>query len=146
MNIDNEIMLHTYDLIDMINSSDEIKEYIKYKQALEKDDKVNSLKKRLAKEKLQFEEAERFGHFHPNYHQEKEKIDKSLVELDKIELVKEYKNAEEKLDELLYLVSNTLAQSISTSIKVPKNDTLDEGSACSTQGCSSCSSKKSCSI
>jgi len=146
MDIDTDIILQTYDLADMINQSEEVMEYQKYKIAMDNDPEVIQLKKRLAKEKDQFEEVQRFGHFHPSYHEVKDRVDLTLAAVANNETVKKYKQAEENLEELLYMVSETIAHSVSKSIKVPGKLDLGGSSSCSTGGCSSCSLGNSCAI
>lgn len=146
MNLDSEVLLQTYDLADMIIASEETMEYLKYKQALDKDPKVIELKKKLGKEKEEFEEAERFGQFHPDYNKIMGKVKQTIKDIEEIEVVRKYLKAEEKLDDLLYSVSKILATAISDSIKIPKNEVLPEGEACVTGGCNTCGIQESCSI
>lgn len=146
MNIDSEILLQTYDLLDMINNSDELMTYFKYKGLVDEDEELKNLRKELRKANELYEETQRFGHFHPNYDDAKERIDKILIEINKNPNYNHYKKAEDELNDLFYLISNTLASSISTSIKVPKYNDLITGDSCSTGNCSSCGIKGSCSI
>ncbi|GBF12555.1 YlbF family regulator [Tepidibacillus sp. HK-1] len=146
MNLDTDVILQTYDLADMINRSKEVMEYLQYKQALEKDPEVIALKKKLQKEKESFAEVQRFGRFHPSYHEVKQRIDQVLTELDQLETVKQFKKAEENLDQLFYLISRTIAHSISKSIKVPRNGDALLGGSCSTGSCSSCGLSGVCAI
>ena len=147
MNIDSDILLQSYELADTINSSEELKLYKEYLELLDKDQEVLRLKKQLNKDQVLFEEAQRFGHFHPNYHEAKEKVEKTLNELEEKEVVKKFKQAETELDNLLYQVSKTIAQAVSKSIIVSKNDELlDSGASCGVGSCGSCGISGSCSI
>lgn len=146
MNIDSEILLQTYNLADMLNQSQAAIDYLKYKSLVEEDVEVKRLKKNLRDAKLLYEETERFGKFHPDYNEAKIKIDKVLAEINSHELIKQFKRAEEELNQLFYSVSNTLAGSISKSIKVPRNDNLLDEPFCSTGSCTSCGLKGSCLI
>ncbi|TCS78238.1 YlbF family regulator [Tepidibacillus fermentans] len=148
MYLDNEIILETYQLIDMILQSEEMKDYLQYREAINRDVQVNELKEKLAKAKIEFEEYNRYGQYHPNYQEAKEKVEKILEEVNQNELVQKYKQAEHELDELLSLVGETLAHAISPTIMVSKNEPLiqDKGISCTTGGCSGCSLGGSCVI
>lgn len=116
-----EILLETYRLADQIKQSDEVQEYIKCKERMENDQEAQQLIRQFQKVKEQFEEAQRFGIYHPNYHEAKERIEAFQKQLKAHPVIGAYLEAEEKLDRLLYLISKTLAHSISPSIKVPSN-------------------------
>lgn len=146
MNLDTEVIMSTYDLADMINQSEEVIEYLKNKKELEENPEVIKLKKQLSDARDFYEEAQRFGHFHPNFHEAKEKVDKVLAEINKNEIVKKYKKSEDNLNELLFLVSNTLASTVSPSIKVPRADNLMDDPFCTTGSCNTCGIKGSCAI
>ena len=148
MYIDSEVLIETYELVDLIIQSEAMENYLSYKEALNQDAEVQELKKQLAKAKVAYEEVNRFGQYHPDYHQAKEKVDQILSDLDRNETIKKYKEAERALDKLLYQVAETLAHSISPSILVPRNDSLmkDDSLSCTTGGCGTCSLGNSCAI
>ncbi|MFV9510209.1 YlbF family regulator [Tepidibacillus sp. LV47] len=148
MYLDNKIITETYKLVDMILQSEEIRDYLRYKEAIEQDLQVNELKKKLAKAKERYEEYSRYGEYHPDYHEAKKKVYQILAEINQNRLVQKFKQAEQELDELLYLVAKTLAQAISPSIIVSKNAPFfkNEGMSCTTGGCQSCSLQRSCAI
>ncbi len=146
MDIESTIIHQTYELADLINQSEEMEIYKKYQKLLDQDTQVMELKKNLNKAKILFDEAQRFGHFHPNYHEAKEKVEKVITELDQLPVVMNFKQAEEELDSLLYLVSKTIAHSVSPSILVPKDDGISSGSSCGVGSCNSCGISSSCAI
>lgn len=88
------------------------------------------------KKKELFEECQRFGHFHPDYHAALGQVQEIQNQLDSLESVRRFKLAEERLDNLLYSISQTIAHSVSDTIKVPSNDPLTSGGSCSTGSCS----------
>ncbi|MBP1156112.1 MULTISPECIES: YlbF family regulator [unclassified Paenibacillus] len=133
------ILLGAYELADMIKLSAETADYLYWKQLVEENEEVGRLTKEFAKQKERFEECERFGHYHPNYHEALEQVKKAQEQLDALELVRRFKEAESQLDELLYEVSQMVAHSVSDTIKVPSNDPLASGGGCSSGG--SCSGK-----
>ncbi|MDR6225268.1 YlbF family regulator [Desmospora profundinema] len=117
-----EILLEAYQLADHINECKEVKQYLELKQRIEKDDEAQRLIAGFRRKKDRFEEAQRFGHFHPDYHAAKKEAEAFLKEMEKHPLIGRYLEAEEQVDRLLSEVSRTLAQAVSDSIKVPIND------------------------
>ncbi len=146
MNLDSEIILQTYDLAEMINSSKEVAEYLKYKKLLDNESEVLKLRRQLQKDKELYEETKRFGKFHPDYNQAQQRIDKTLEEINANQIIKKYKKAEEEVNRLLYEISKGLSESVSQSIIVQGNDDLLSEAICSTGTCSSCGLKGSCAI
>lgn len=133
------VLLGAYELGDMIKASAEAAEYIFWKREMEEDEAAQALIRKLAGKKELFAECQRFGHFHPNYHKALDEMKKVQEELDAVESVRRFKEAEERLDDLLYEVSKTIAAAVSETIKVPSNKLLPEGGGCSSGG--GCSGK-----
>lgn len=133
------LLLRSYELGDMILASKEVADYLYWKNAVVEDAEAQSLIRKLDKQKDLFEECQRFGHYHPEYHRAMEAVQAVQEELDALASVKGFKEAEERLDDLLYAVSETIAHSVSDSIKVPANKLLPESGGCSSGG--SCSGK-----
>jgi cell fate (sporulation/competence/biofilm development) regulator YlbF (YheA/YmcA/DUF963 family) len=131
------ILLQSYDLADMINASAEVADYLYWKNQMAEDTDAKILIREFARKKDLFEECERFGHFHPDYHAALEQVQRFQEQMDANTVISRYRNAEEKVDELLYLVSKTIAEAVSESIKVPSNQLAPEGGNCSTGSCSS---------
>ncbi|WP_068616744.1 YlbF family regulator [Paenibacillus tuaregi] len=133
-----EMLTYAYELGDMINSSTCVADYLYWKQQVEKDTEVQALVKKLAAKKELFEETQRFGHFHPNYHEAMERVAEVERELEQHESVSRFKQAEKELDELLHQMSETIAYAVSDSIKVPGNDPNPKGGGCGSGGKCSC--------
>lgn len=131
-------LLGAYEIGDMIKSSAEVATYLYWKQELEQCDEVQALIQQLNRKKELYEECQRFGHFHPDYHAALDEVKRIENKLDEIAVVQQFKVAEEELDDLLYQTSVTLAHAVSDSIKVPTNKLIPE-SGCSNGG--SCSGK-----
>lgn len=146
MNLDSEVILNTYELADLINQSNEVATYIKYKQEIETDEQIRKLRNELAKAKQLYEETERFGQYHPDFDKAKIKVDEVLSKINHHQLIKSYKKAENELNQLLYSVSSTLAGSISASIKVPRDNNLLDDPFCTTGSCNTCGIKDNCAI
>ncbi|WP_241154304.1 YlbF family regulator [Staphylospora marina] len=117
-----QILLEAYDLADSINQSEEVKRYLACKQKLEQDAEAQALIREFGKVKELFDEASRFGIFHPDYHEAKERALSFRNKLHSHPVIREFLEAEERLDELLNAVSLIIARSVSPSIKVPVND------------------------
>jgi cell fate (sporulation/competence/biofilm development) regulator YlbF (YheA/YmcA/DUF963 family) len=133
------ILMHAYDMGDMIKSSTEVADYLYWKAAVESSAEVKQLQTLFAKKKELFEECERFGHYHPSYHEAMAAVQEVQDQLDRIEAVSRFKQAEQRLDDLLFSVSTTIAYAVSDSIKVPSNNPLPTSGGCSSGG--SCSGK-----
>ncbi|MDF2963146.1 MAG: hypothetical protein K0S39_4881, partial [Paenibacillus sp.] len=113
----------------------ETSDYLYWKQRKDEDPQVKELVKLFNKKKELFEECQRFGHFHPDYHAALEQVKAIQEQLDNLESVKYFKQAEQRLDDLLFTVSQMIAHSVSDSIKVPSNE-MQTGGSCSSGSCS----------
>ncbi|GIP51895.1 MULTISPECIES: YlbF family regulator [Paenibacillus] len=133
-----ELLTNAYELGDMINQSAAVSEYLYWKRQVEEDADVQVLVKKLASKKELFEETQRFGHFHPNYHEAKDKVTEVEIELEQFEAVRRFKAAEKELDDLLHQMSETIAYAVSESIKVPSNDPNPKGGGCGSGGSCGC--------
>lgn len=117
-----EMLTYAYELGDMINDSVCVSDYLYWKQMVEQDATIQQYVQKLATTKELFEETQRFGHFHPNYHEAKDKVMEMERELDRFEAVRRFKQAERELDEVLHQMSEMIAYSVSQTIKVPGNE------------------------
>lgn len=120
----------------LINQSAEMDTYLFAKQQLEHDAEAQSYIAKFKKAKEKFEECERFGHFHPNYHEALDAVTEVQAQLDALEVVQAFKTAETALDELLYDVAKTIALAVSESVKVPSNNILPDAGCGSGGSCS----------
>jgi len=137
----NILLTQAYQLADMVNHSVQVATYMYWKQHLETHEEVQQLIHDFLNKKECLQEAERFGHFHPNYHDIKNEIRAVQKKLDAIDAVYHFKQAEEALDLLLYQLSIKIAHAVSVTIKVPSNRPQlggCGGGTCS-GGCSGCS-------
>jgi len=133
------VLMQAYDMGDMINSSAEVADYLYWKALVESSAEVREMQREFAKQKERFAECERFGHYHPNYHEALEAVQAVQDRLDQIEAVRRFKEAERQLDDLLYTVSATIAHAVSDSIKVPSNNPLpSSGKGCGSGGSCGC--------
>ncbi|MEX2416587.1 MAG: YlbF family regulator [Paenibacillaceae bacterium] len=131
------VLMKAYQLGDMINGSAEVVDYLYWKDFLDQDTEVKALVQQLDRKKELFEECQRFGHYHPDYHKALDGVKQIEHQLEEIESVARYKASEAKLDELLYDISTTIAYAVSDTIKVPSNNPSPSEGGCSAGG--SCS-------
>jgi len=135
------VLLKAYEVGDLIKSSAEVADYLYWKERMQNHPETQRLLRIFARKKEAFGECERFGHYHPDYHAAKKAVEEVQAQLDELEPVRRFKEAENRLDDLLYTVSVTIAHSVSDTIKVPSNHPLPTRSGCGCGlggGCSSC--------
>ena len=135
-----ELLSRAYTLGDMIKRSDLTDHYVYWKQQVEQDEEAGRLSHRLARAKEKYAECERFGRFHPDYHEALNQVYAVQGELDQLESVRRYKEAEQSLDELLHEVAILVARSVSESVKVPELDPNARSGGCGNGGSCSCGS------
>lgn len=133
-----ELLTNAYELGDLINKSAAVSDYLYWKRRVEEDAEIQALVKKLAAKKELFEETQRFGHFHPNYHEAKDKVTEVELELERFEAVRRFKAAEKELDDILHQMSEIIAYAVSDSIKVPSNDPNPKGGGCGSGGACGC--------
>jgi len=134
------MLLNAYELGDMINRSAEVAEYSYWKQVVEEDEQVKQIVARFAKAKELFEETQRFGRYHPDYHDARKKVKAIRAELELLEPVRRYEEAERAVDQLLHDIASQIAGSVSDTIKVPDNNSSPKGGGCGSGGSCSCGS------
>ncbi|MFD1396594.1 YlbF family regulator [Kroppenstedtia eburnea] len=117
-----ELLLEAYRLADQINDSKEVKRYLELKRKIAEDPTAQSLIKEFQKKKDVFEDCQRFGHFHPDYHAAKKEAQQFRRAMKDHPLIGEYLELEEWLDHLLAEVSRRIARAVSDTVKVPIND------------------------
>lgn len=135
-----QILLEAIELGEMVNQSREVAQYLYWKEQMSGDPEAKEKVKNFQRQKEFFEECERFGHFHPDYHDALGKVRIAEQELEQVESVRNFKQAEDELDNLLYTLAEIIAKSVSEDIKVPSNDPFPKDS-----GCGNCGSGGSCS-
>ncbi len=135
-----ELLSRAYALGDMIKRSDLTDHYVYWKRQVEQDEEVGRLSRRLALAKEKYAECERFGRFHPDYHEALNQVYAAQAELDRLDSVRGFKTAEQTLDELFHEISSLVARSVSESVKVPDLDPNARGSGCGSGGICSCGS------
>ncbi|HJV46967.1 MAG TPA: YlbF family regulator [Bacillota bacterium] len=132
-----EIMSAAQELADWILSSEEMKIYIEKKKALANDVTAQNKMTQFQKLKELYEEVERFGKYHPDYSRVSKEVRTMRKDLLALQSVSEFRSAENRMEEMLYQVSRTIADSVSETIKVPSDNPLYNigASSCSSGGC-----------
>lgn len=115
------LLTTAYELGDMVKESAEMAAYLYWKERVQAQQDVQRLLVDFARKKELYAETERFGRFHPDFHEARKVVKAIEAELDQYVEVSEFKRAEEALDNMLYTLSETIAHSVSESIKVPSN-------------------------
>lgn len=130
-------------LCEMIINSELVRNYQKAHQAVYSD---KSLVEKIAafnRIKEQYEDVQRFGKYHPDYHRIMKEVRKQKRELDLNEKVANLKLAENDLQDLFDEISLILARAVSEAVKVPVSNPFFETS--SAQGGCGAGGKCSCS-
>nr|WP_106784010.1 YlbF family regulator [Lysinibacillus timonensis] len=98
----------------------------------------------FTKMKEQYEDVQRFGKYHPDYHTIMKQIRKQKRELDLDERIAKLKLAENDYQDLLDEISLIIGKSVSEAVKVPVSNPFFAtssscGSGCGSGGSCSCS-------
>lgn len=135
------------EIIKILDEADELnnmilrsESYLKYKHsyiALQENNEVQALKSRFLKSKEKYDEVNRFGRYHPDYHSVMLSTRKLKKAYDMHPEVANVKQLETDLQSLLDDIQIIIASSISKSIKVETGNPFFEQHNCSTGcGCS----------
>jgi cell fate (sporulation/competence/biofilm development) regulator YlbF (YheA/YmcA/DUF963 family) len=137
MSIDQAALLEgSLALADMVSKSDAAEYYRYTKHVLESDKQAQKMISRFSEMKDKYEEVQRFGKYHPDFHTVSSDVRKLKRELDFQENIANFKKAEKELEKLLIECSQILAYSVSQHIKVPTGNPFFDESSCS-GGCGS---------
>lgn len=115
----------------MILRSEQASAYIEARRAMEEDREAQMLIKAFNHIKMQYEDVQRFGRYHPDYNEIMRDVRKTKREMDMNPFVAAFKIEERKLQQLLDEVSIIIADSVSEQVIAPRGDS---GGGC---GCGS---------
>lgn len=137
-------MITTLEHIDILDQSDIVSNLIKnsnelniYKERehiLQINQEAQNLIKDFNKIKERYDEAQRFGTYHPDYNKIMKQVRSTKRKMDMNEHVAAFKIAERNLQNLLDEVSKIIATSVSSSIMVPEDGML-AASGCASGSC-----------
>ncbi|WP_332647915.1 YlbF family regulator [Lysinibacillus sp. 54212] len=124
-------------LSEMILSSEQAHSLRKAYDAVYSDKELVAQINAFGRMKEQYEDVQRFGKYHPDYHTIMKKIREQKRMLDFNEFVAALKLAENDFQDLLDQVSLLISHSVSQAVKVPVSNPFFANSAggCSTGGC-----------
>ena len=126
----------------MILSSEQAQKYRDAYREVYGDEALVQQINEFTKMKEQYEDVQRFGKYHPDYHTIMKKIREQKRALDLNERIANFKIAENEYQDLLDEVSLIIGKSVSEAVKVPmSNPFFSSGSSCG----SGCGSGGSCS-
>ncbi|GAB7386766.1 regulatory iron-sulfur-containing complex subunit RicF [Bacillaceae bacterium] len=132
-----QVLGTAYEVADFINRSQVMADYLARKREMHSDADACRLIRDFQRVKEAYEEAQRFGKYHPDYRRIMKEVRVRKREMDLHPSIANYKRAEKRLEELLYHVAKTIAHSVSETIKVPSDNPLLGGFGCGSGGCGS---------
>lgn len=146
------MLLATTEIVDLIDESERIGQmimqsdlmidYIEAKETLANDIEAQRLITAFHDKKEQYEEVQRFGRYHPDYSTIMKEIRATKRDMDMNDYVAKFKITERNVQALLDEVSERIAQSVSSQVKVPKDGALltEGGCGCGSGGGCGCAS------
>lgn len=131
------------ELTQMLLSSEAVNDYRKAHEAVYSNADLVRVIQEFTEMKERYEEVQRFGRYHPDYHIVMKSIRIQKRELDLNEYVAELRLAENDVQYILDEIGSILASSVSDAVKVPAGSAFFTdsscGSGCGTGGACSCS-------
>lgn len=131
-----DIIAESLVLAEMILHSEQFKQYEAAKSTLRRDIYAQEQIWEFNKRKDEFEEVQRFGKYHPDYHRISKEVRELKRKIDLYEPIASFKKSEKQLEELLNEVSLLIAHAVSKTIKVPTGNPFFDSMSCS-GGCGS---------
>lgn len=117
--MNDSVLNKVYDLVDEIKTKEEYIRLLELKKIIDQDDLIRILITKFNQAKNKYEEAIKFGKFHPDLKQIQLDLGKAKSELYNNETVSEYKTLEKAIQKMLDDISRRIAQSVSEKIKYP---------------------------
>ncbi len=130
-----EVIVQTETLSAMIAKSDIAEAYRSSKHEMETDPEVAILIKDFNHKKSLYEEVARFGKYHPDYLRFRREVFETKRNIEQYPVIARFKEAEKQLEDLLYEISQLLADPISEDIKVPGTNPFFNSKGCGSGGC-----------
>lgn len=130
-----EVIVKTESLSAMIAGSDIAEAYRSSKLEMEIDSEVAVLIKDFNHKKELYEDVARFGKYHPDYLRIRKEVFETKRNLERHPVIARFKQAEKELEELLYEISQLIADPVSENIKVPGTNPYFSNRGCSSGGC-----------
>lgn len=134
-----EIISASESLSEDIRNSEIAKEYFEKKAQLASCKDAQELIKNFNKNKIRFDEAERFGKYYPDYDLIVKETLKSKKEMDMHDAVMNFKKCETQFLEMLTEISQIISSAVSDNIEVPSATPLSKKKNCNCGGSCGCS-------
>ncbi len=134
-----ELLEHAEDLAKNILQSDLAEQYRICLYKLQTSDEAQRKIRHFVRLKDQYDEAQRFGKYHPDYKRIMSQIREAKREMDLDPDVAAFKLAENDLQSLLDQVSILIGGAVSQYIKVPTGNPFFDTSGCGSGGACGCS-------
>ena len=122
--MDSKLVGLTYDACDAFKEQAEYKRLLELRKKIDEDKDVQKLISVFSKTKKRYEEAKKYGQYHPDLSKYQKEFQEKKVALMEHKLVKEYKNIEKSLQRYLDQFSIDLANIVSKNVKHPKEMTI----------------------
>lgn len=130
------IIEHAEELVKLVASSEVVEEYNKARETVYSNEVLVKSIKEFTYLKERYEEVQRFGRYHPDYHTVMKDIRLRKRELDMNEQVAALRLAENDVQQLFDEIGMIVAKSVSDAVKVPTGNAFFSSSSCS-GGCGS---------
>lgn len=136
MSIEHVLMLDKADeLSQMIIQSEVMRAYQLASEELAMNKEAQNLIKDFTNIKDQYDDVQRFGHYHPDYHEIMKNVRSTKRKMDMNYYVADYKLAERNLQRFLDDVSEHIARSVSEQVMVPRDGLALTDGGCATGSC-----------
>ena len=112
-------MKAVYELVDEIKEKNEYKKLLKLKKIIDTDKQIIKLVEVFNKTKVKYNEVSKYGEHHPDLKEVRKELSISKEKLFTNEIIKEYKQLEKEIQNLLDDISRKIAKSVSPKIKHP---------------------------
>ena len=140
-----EILEEASVLVQMIEQSKPMNQYVKTLRAMREDDALMKRVNHFNDLKERYEEVQRFGTYHPEYSNVIQEVRQVKRELDLHEKVAAFQKAEDEMQRLLDAISFRLARAVSPAVKVDSGNPFYQTATtscdigCSASGTCTCS-------
>lgn len=135
----------TTEHVDMLDKADEVSQLIMQSEVmhayqvavhtLDNNEEAQSLIKAFENIKEDYEDVQRFGHYHPDYREIMKNVRSTKRKMDMNQYVAAFKLAERNLQRFLDEISECIAHSVSDQVMVPKEGLALTDGGCSSGGC-----------
>lgn len=136
-----DVLMASDELNELVLHSEIYHSFIEAKKEVQKTDSCRNLIQQFNEKKVAYDEVQRFGKYHPDFHTVTRDIRELKRKVDTDPVIHRFKEAEKALEALLDEISEMLAASVSSDIKVPTGNPFFESSCsggCGTGGSCGC--------